>query len=126
MEHLNSCRQAVKFFSKHLEKQMVRPESIALYRQVLEDLSGSQKFLLPDGGRLHDDKKFKLLDETQPLRLPFPSIAIEYTPLITDEEIASKPDGVRIVRMTKTIILAKEVEDGVSLTPICCTKAKRS
>src|SRR3990167_3851850 len=38
----------------------------------------SVKFMLPPGGRIFDDNSFKGLDESLPLHLPFPTIALEY------------------------------------------------
>lgn len=77
MEHLNYCRQMVKQFEMDVsslnkgEKQLLI-HCIGLARS-------SQKFLLPDGGTLYVDTEFRALDETVPLRLPYPEVAIPLT-----------------------------------------------
>lgn len=110
MEHLNYCRQVVRQF----EQALKNPEHP--YRSILEEkisiIAEAQKFQLPCGGRLHDDKTFKALDETRRLHLPFPVIAIEYQ-RAKDKESDCVAEGEG--RSSKTIIVAKEHEDWIVL-----------
>jgi len=39
----------------------------------------AEKFLLPDGGRILVDPELRALDETMPLQLPYPVVALEYS-----------------------------------------------
>lgn len=84
-------------------------------RQVLShaiDLAkASQKFMLPDGGRLLDDYEYRALDESQPLRLPFPFIALEY-------HRAGPVDERTQGKSSKAIVFARERDDAIVLTNI--------
>ena len=77
----------------------------------------SQKFLLPDGGRLVDDYEYKALDDSIPLRLPYPKIALEY--FKPHEMYDNIQEGES--RCSKSIIFACEnVELGVIEIHIVC------
>lgn len=64
------------------------------------------KFMLPPTGRILEDLQFKCLDETQPLRLPFPICGFEY----------ERPTGGELlpgeVRCPKAAFVASESELG--------------
>lgn len=78
MQHLNYCRQLVKHCTTMLEMPRLDPELRAVFGNVI-DLSGaSTKFILPNGGRILDDKEYRALDETKTLRLPYSYVALEY------------------------------------------------
>lgn len=63
----------------------------------------SEKFLLPDSGRLYDDPDYKALDENEELKLPFNNICLEYfVPYIEDNLNVSD------VYVSKRIILAQQ------------------
>jgi hypothetical protein len=111
MEHLNYCRQMTKQFAKAI----AIPSFPAMNRRVLShamDLAqASQKFLLPEGGRLYDDPEFRALDESEPLKLPYPFIALEYSRRgMSENEYGEKS--------TKTILLARERDDAIVVMPI--------
>jgi len=78
MEHLNYSRQLVRQCMDLLTVPGLEPERRALLSSVVDLHGTSTKFILPDGGRLYDDKEFRALDESVPLRLPYPYIALEY------------------------------------------------
>lgn len=75
----------------------------------------SQKFLLPDGGRLFYDNELRALDETQRLRLPHSFIALEYR--ATNQE-NNDPDQTELA--TRRIVFVREDEEGVFITPAVC------
>ena len=78
MEHLNYSRQLVRQCLDLLTVPGLEPERRALLSSVVDLHGTSTKFILPDGGRLSDDKEFRALDESMPLRLPYPYVALEY------------------------------------------------
>jgi len=78
MEHLNYSRQLVKRCIDALAKANNDPEDRALMSSVVELHRASTKFILPDGGRLYDDRELRALDESVPLRLPYPYLCLEY------------------------------------------------
>ena len=78
-EHLNYCRQVVKQFSAEV-KVPFAPPGVTQFKSHCIDLArASQKFILPDGGMLYDDPAYRALDDSTPLSLPYPTIAIEFT-----------------------------------------------
>lgn len=64
MQHLNYCRQ------------MLRQD---MNSRVMAAAVSSQKFILPRGGFLLEDESLRAIDESSELRLPFPTIALEYS-----------------------------------------------
>ena len=108
MEHLNYCRQMVKQFSA----PVAAPDFPEHFRKILNhciNLSKvSVKFMLPEGGRIYDDKEYRGLDDSEPLRLPYPNIALEYSRNTGGKEL-TEYEGLS----TKTIIFARESEDAI-------------
>ena len=78
MEHLNYSRQLVKHCMDMLAIPSFDPEIRALVSSVVDLHGTSTKFILPDGGRLYDDKELRALDESVALRLPYPYLCLEY------------------------------------------------
>jgi len=78
MEHLNYSRQLANDCLKGLKEKGVTTAGKVIAENIIRLHSDSIKFLLPDGGRPHDDKELRALDESIPIRLPYPCIAIEY------------------------------------------------
>jgi hypothetical protein len=104
MQPLNYCRQMVKQF-RALAKVPSLEEAVrerALY--CISAAAVSEKFILPVGGFLIDDKDFRALDELQRLRLPFKAIALEYE---------SPRDSDPMRSSSKRIIFAVEMEEGL-------------
>lgn len=102
---LNYCRQMTKQF-----REMTAVPSLPemLRERMLHCITlaaVSEKFLLPAGGYLIDDQDLRALDESERLRLPFPSIALEYQCAPASEAGRSS---------TKRIVLASELENGVA------------
>jgi hypothetical protein len=78
MEHTNYCRQMVKQFMTAMRSPDFPERNREILARAIYLASKSQKFILPDGGRLYDDPEYKALDDNEPLSLPFPIIAIEF------------------------------------------------
>lgn len=79
MQPLNYSRQMAKQFIEDRRHEGVALE-LRAYKEVCIALAAkAQHFYLPDGGRLYDDPEFRALDPSQPLRLPFPVVSIEFS-----------------------------------------------
>lgn len=78
MQHLNYSRQLVKHCMDMLSIPSYNPEVRALVSSVVDLHGTSTKFILPDGGRLYDDRELRALDESVTLRLPYPYLCLEY------------------------------------------------
>lgn len=113
MSPLNFCRQMTKQFASKIQI----PSFPALNKQILShalDLAAaSQKFLLPDGGRVFDDREFRALDDAKPLRLPFPIVALEYRS--TDKATIRPGD----YATSKRIVFARERDDCIAVMAVC-------
>lgn len=106
MQTLNFCRQAVQFI-KSPNWRRVSPyiERFGFAQQLIER---SQKFYLPPGGRLIGDRQYKALYGTE-LNLPFPCIALEYTPIDQGGDlIRGTQDGWKV---KKTIAIFEQKEN---------------
>lgn len=79
MEHLNYCRQMVKQFIKNARDSRNSKSNIDYLYHFIDLANTSEKFILPDGGRILDNYDLRGIDFSEPLRLPFPRIAIEFT-----------------------------------------------
>lgn len=111
-ETTNYCKQIVKQFSRTLSgncQELTRE----VLSHALTNILAAQRFILPVGGRIHDDKEFRALDETEKLRLPFPIITLEYR----HEHSENIPHGHS--ESLKRVIIAKEIDFGIAFTPIC-------
>lgn len=111
MEHLNYCRQMVKQFSNTIAIPNFPEENRGILSHAIDLAQASQKFLLPEGGRLYDDPEYRALDESEPLRLPYPFIALEYTRRCH----AANEEG---FKSTKAILFAREMDDAIVLMPV--------
>lgn len=113
MEHLNYCRQMVKQFSASIAEKNFPAENKRILSHAIDLANVSQKFLLPDGGRVYDDPEYRALDESEPLRLPYKFIALEYSRRTKTERDAGKEHF-----STKAIVFARERDEDIALTPI--------
>lgn len=111
MHHLNYCRQMVKQFNEQLHFDISLPgvapaQYRSLQKQALKFAAKAEKFILPAGGYvLEDEYQLRALDDGGTVvRLPFPTIALEYE---YPEEVVT--DG---ERSPKRVIFAFEVMDG--------------
>lgn len=111
MEHLNYCRQMTKQFANAIAIPSFPAENRKVLSHAIDLAQASQKFLLPDGGRLYDDPEYRALDESEPLKLPYPFIALEYA----RPGHATNEEG---FKSTKSILFAREREDVIVLMPI--------
>lgn len=87
------------------------------FLHVLSLCKASQKFILPENGRLFQDNELRALDADQELRLPHPFIALEYE--ITGDWIGFDPDAI-----TKDVVFAWEVDDGVLVQRVGFSRAQ--
>lgn len=109
MHHLNYCRQMTKQFSSAMTPNC-EPHRREVLSHMVDLAAASQKFLLPFGGRIFDDNEYRALDETIPLRLPFPFIALEYA------RPNEAPEG--SMQSSKAILFARERDDGIVVAPV--------
>lgn len=75
----NFCRQFLQQIARIQEGQKQHPEVVHALEGMAQIARRAIKFILPHDGRLHDDPALRSLDENEPLNLPFPCIALEYT-----------------------------------------------
>lgn len=118
MEHLNFCRQMVKQFTSEAGIPSVAAEMKAYKSHCIDLAKASQKFMLPDGGRLYDDPEFKALDESEMLSLPFPLVALEFTR--SKEYVAAQIGEIRehVAQPAKSLLFARERDDAIAITVV--------
>lgn len=130
MEHLNYCRQLAKYSQSLLDFPSLDREMHAVFSNVIDLHGASTKFLLPPGGRLFDDLKYRALDESQPLHLPYPYIALEYQSngreRGPDEPMPGRNgptyEDDTFVRAPKRVVFARERDDWIVITIAFWTK----
>jgi len=111
MEHLNYCRQMTKQFANAIAIPSFPAENRKMLSHAIDLAQASQKFLLPEGGRLYDDPEYRALDESEPLKLPYPFVALEYT----RRGYTANEEG---FKSTKAILFARERDDAIVLMPV--------
>lgn len=116
MHPLNYCRQMVKHFSEMIAIPSVAPDVKAYMSHCIDLAKASHKFLLPDGGRLYDDKDYRALDEREPLNLPYPLIAIEFER--SAGYLASNPHTSGDVQPRKALLFARQREDCIAISVV--------
>lgn len=122
---LNFSRQLAVDCARLLTMEMVPWQLRESAEDAVRLHGSSQKFLLPHGGRLLDDKQYRALDETQPLRLPYPAICLEYEST-GNERPADEPvcfvngtpkyESSDWVDAPKRVVYAEEIEGWVQIT----------
>lgn len=117
MEHLNYCRQMVKQFSATLKIPSIDAMARERLSHAVDLALASQKFILPENGRLYDDPEYKALDEFEPLTLPFNFIALEYSR-------GGAPASAEGGRSSKAIVFASQRDDVIVVTPIMWIDAR--
>lgn len=119
----NFCRQILRQFEPEMaisERDAAgHEEYLAPVWNVVSLIRNATKFILPYTGRPLDDKQFKALDENEPLRLPFPVIALEY---FADLSTPHDPKN----RSSKRVVLAREQSDSIVLTPVIWIDSDKS
>ena len=117
MKHLNFCRQMVKQFTAEAGIPTVSQHMKQFKSHCIDLARASQKFILPDGGRMYDDPEYKALDETVPLSLPYPLIALEFTR--SPEFLATQgPSQYGQFQPNKALVFAREREDAIVITVV--------
>jgi hypothetical protein len=117
LEHLNYCRQMVKQFTAQASIPSVTQDVKQFKSHCIDLARASQKFILPDGGRLYDDPDYKALDETVPLSLPYPLIALEFSrsPEFISAQGPAPDEG---MQPRKALLFAREREDAIVITVV--------
>lgn len=87
----------------------VEPEKMAVIDHVIDLCRASQKFLLPENGFLLPDAELRALDESIPLRLPHPFLALEFTSQLKESDGSCIP--------AKRVVFCREEEDGIYVKP---------
>ena len=114
MKHLNFCRQLTKQAAEMTAVPSLPELQRSRLAHAMDLCRASQKFLLPDGGRLFHDIELRALDETERLRLPHPFVALEYRAV----HEADDPDMSELA--TRRIVFVREDDEGVFITPAVC------
>ena len=119
MNQLNYLRKADAFLRKHMIPWMQanHHEDSVVCSSLLEDAKAATKFVLPEGGRIFNDR-LKGIDGMDIIRLPFESILIEYQ--------ASKSRGIaeevvgeeNTVQYPRRIVFANEHEEFIFIYSI--------
>ena len=114
MQALNFCRQITRQFSGMLAERGDRmaPHLREALEYGIESARNAVKFQLPDGGRMLDDIEYRALDPDEPLRLPFPWIALEFLQAnagVAPGEVAS----------SKRVAFCRQMQGGIGLFPVC-------
>lgn len=105
MNHLNYCRQLRDRCEAIREWPNATPEQKSLVSHAIDLVKLSQKFMLPRSGVLIEDPDLRGLDESMPLKLPFPAIALEFPVGVEGD---SQPDG-------KIVLFVREHESRLIL-----------
>jgi hypothetical protein len=122
MKNLNYCRQFMRDVS--LGRCGEYPEVFDSIKLRATLIPKAQKFMLPSD--LHKlDGTFKAIDESMPLRLPYPVVALEFYDSLDEEQITNQLDKLRergadmrgYQRITKRILIADETirKDQISI-----------
>ncbi len=90
---MNYCRQLTQHFDANGYKNKKEGLCALLARSAV-------KFILPSGGIVIDDKQLRGIDESLPLNLPFPRIALEYIQY-----------GTEASQTTRHILFAQQMDD---------------
>lgn len=114
VHHLNHSRQVAKCCAEALSVNVFSDEYNELLTKTLILHASSVKFLLPDGGRLYDDKELRALDNSIPLHLPYPCIALEY--VAAGPRFIPGQDEVNSAVAPKRVCYAVEEEDAIYIT----------
>lgn len=128
-QHLNYCRQVVKYFNGTLrflpelsssagikDGQVDEVKRSALH--AIDLANGSKKFILPKGGMLFDDDECRALDGSDRLSLPFDFVALEFE--AADDELKLAWSSIPEFTSRKRIIFARHVEELIVCTMAAC------
>jgi hypothetical protein len=119
MKPLNYLRQAKTQFAKENYSRLPETDQIVM-KSILATADRAVKFTLPNGGRLFETEFTHIPDE---LRLPFPSILLEYSMDGFGGGPAERVYGEDSVYCPKRICIATENEDMIQVNAINCIVA---
>lgn len=108
IEPFNYCRNMARQFMATIQNNLGDKE---LLSHVLDLYTASTKFMLPDEGRILDDPSFKALNPAEPLKLPYPFIALEFPNHNPNIQPGQTPSS-------KRIIFARERENTIVVTVV--------
>ena len=126
LNHYNFSRDLAKLSKKYLDIPSLdlRTKGIAKLAVVLHH--ASQKFMLPSGGVLLEDKDLKTLGSCE-LRLPYPCIALEFmtdNSLVVTHPESNLVDGLgnslsigTKLKMPRIILYVQEQEEAIRIYP---------
>lgn len=108
IEPLNYCRQIMILARNRAEATLVSRAEREQSLRLMDLCAASQKFLLPYGGHILDDRELRALDDSFPLRLPHTFIALEFLEHL-------EGDGQRV--QAKRVVFAREDKDDIFILP---------
>lgn len=97
-------------YQKSLKQEPGSPLAPA-FLKFIKYAADAEKFILPVGGRLLNDRGLRSIDDSKPIALPFPLIALEYK---YSKTFNMRPGQVPSM---KRIIFCKEIGNRIALTP---------
>lgn len=98
-----------------LSSPRMKSEYRAPLSHALDLISASQKFILPDGGKIIDDPEFRALDdEITEISLPYKFIALEY--FVSSPNLAHG-----LTKCSRRIALCRELDEYIAMMPLFCT-----
>lgn len=109
MDHTNYCRQMLAQFKAMAAVPSIEPEKKASVDHVIDLCRASQKFMLPPNGELLPDAELRALDDSEPLRLPHPFVALEFSAQLRSSSGEMVP--------AKRVIFCREDDDGIYVRP---------
>lgn len=120
---LNYCRQLKKIMVDQLAAPSLPPERAAQARHIRDLCDMSQKFIVPDHGRVLDDNELRALDPAEPLHLPHTFIAIEFS-VLSDKGVKYPGDErFDIQRSTRRIAFCRQDDAAIYVTVAFFTDA---
>lgn len=105
----NYCRQMLSQHKAMAAVPNLEPEKRASVDHTIDLCRASQKFILPLNGELLPDADLRALDESEPLRLPHPFVALEFPAQLRNSSGELIP--------AKKVIFCREDDDGIYVRP---------
>lgn len=117
-QETNFCRQFLQQLARTKEDKRQSPEFVHACEAIAQIARRAVKFILPYEGRLYDNLTLSSLNETEPLHLPFPCIALEYTRENPSYQREIDKEG-RFDYSSKTIVFAMDDDPNGSHIEMC-------
>lgn len=109
VQHLNFCRQARQQIMEMLLSPRLRDGFREPLSHAVDLIAASQKFILPDGGRIIDDPELKALDD-ETLSLPYEFVALEF--------FQTAPPAPGYYKASKRIALCRQRDDYIAIMAV--------